>query len=91
MVVSHNGSAVQQSTSAAVGLQANESFTFKHSNDIILITERTGREARRVLREQNRKMKEICEGVTGYTNELDKIIDNDEEHENQQDTGKKLP
>ena len=85
MVVSNNGSAVQRSASAVVGLQTNESFTFKLPDDIILITVHSGMEARRKLR-----TKDIFEGAAKFFGKLEKIMTDAEQQNNQQETGTKL-
>ena len=82
MVVSNNGSAVQRSASAVVGLQTNESFTFKLPNDIILITVHSGMEARR--------NKVFFKRMHKFFGELEKIIADDELYSKQQETGTKL-
>ena len=90
MVVSNNGSAVQRSASAVVGLQTNESFTYKLPNAIILITVHSGTEARRKLKVESTNNRNLCEKLNKFFGELEKIMTDAEQQNNQQETGTKL-
>ena len=78
-----NGSAVQRSACAVIGLQADENFIFKLSTDVILITVHTGREARRKLGEECRESKERNTEMGRFFRELEEILEYDERQNNQ--------
>ena len=86
MVVSYNGSAVQRSASTVVGLQANESFTSKLSDDVILITVHTGAE----VRGECGVNKERDELVEGFCEKVGKNTNDDQQYNNQRNFGTKL-
>ena len=62
----------------------------KLPNDVILISVHTGREARSKLKEESRENKERCEELREFYGRLEEIMEADEQHNNQQDTGTKL-
>ena len=86
LIVSFNGSAVQQRTSAVISQQANESFTF---NDVILITVPTGVEERRKLKEESKENRKLCEKLVNFFGKVERLMNEDEQH-NQRETGTKL-
>ena len=86
LIVSFNGSAVQQRTSAVISQQANESFTF---NDVILITMPTGVEERRKLKEESKENRKLCERLVTFFGKVERLMNEDEQY-NQPETGTKL-
>ena len=86
LIVSFNGSAVQQRTSAVISQQANESFTF---NDVIRITVPTGVEERRNLKEESKENRKLCERLVNFFGKVERLMNEDEQH-NQRETGTKL-
>ena len=76
-----------------MGLQADETFSFKFPNDVIHISVHTGRKAsgkRSKLKEESRENKVRCEEVREFYGRLEEIMEADEQYNNQQDTGTKL-
>ena len=86
LIVSFNGSAVQQRTSAVISQQANESFTF---NDVIRITVPTGVEERRKMKEESKENRKLCERLVNFFGKVERLMNEDEQH-NQRETGTKL-
>ena len=73
-----------------MGLQADETFSFKFPNDVIPISVHTGRKARSKLKEESRENKERCEELREFYGRLEEIMEADEQYNNQQDPGTKL-